>query len=551
MTTGKRHLDIAMLLVALVAAGAFWCTARWAINDIDDLSFSMISALENRDGATIVVHNKPVDSLADAMSSQAVDYRYSNGRFLIHTLAQWFVGTQSLDTFAVANSLVFLLFIAAFMALAVPRPRRLWQLLVACSLVWLAMPTGLVMFLGSVTSSLDYLWTGAATLCLLCGLKHWESMERVPAWQLPLIAVAAMAAGSMQESYSIGVSAALLLHAWRRRHHLNNAVVTLIVAYLLGTAVCVLAPANFKRVNLMGGYGPHMGAVRGLLQSPATWLLAASMAVAFFKNRPALRATLREHHILAVAMAVNFLFAFMVGFTGVWQLTGIFVFALIITAHLWCHTWLRRPAAGIAAATALVALAAVVHVPAARARHLMHDEQERIFESVRRNSEPQFVSVEGATQLTSRLRRSALWPLSGRYVVLHPQAMVNDDQRCCRLALSRFVTHCEDAHRVKAILPCSPAKIEATFTPANAAGQGVHFVGEDFAALRLVRRVPMDDVSVTVEMRSLLPGHSKQVRLAANQAYEYNGRHYYIFGFSLLRDKLVKVLSVNIQDSKN
>ena len=97
MTVPKMKTKTRIFLWLLLAVGCLlYCAMeRWFVYDIDDYGFSTVSQLAiGADGSTLVTNDVPVTSLADAIRSQLVSYRYYNGRFLIHGLVQWLCGTQ-------------------------------------------------------------------------------------------------------------------------------------------------------------------------------------------------------------------------------------------------------------------------------------------------------------------------------------------------------------------------------------------------------------------------------------------------------------------------
>ena len=114
----KKWLLAAFVIIASVL---YFMQDQWFTRDIDDYGFSTIMELVDLpDGSRIIIHEQPVNSLGDALRSQVNAYQQYNGRFLVHTVVQWFSGTKG-DTFiAVANTLMWALMMVCFVLLGAP-----------------------------------------------------------------------------------------------------------------------------------------------------------------------------------------------------------------------------------------------------------------------------------------------------------------------------------------------------------------------------------------------------------------------------------------------
>ena len=112
----KKWLLAAFVIIASVL---YFMQDQWFTRDIDDYGFSTIMELVDLpDGSRIIIHEQPVNSLGDALHSQVNAYQQYNGRFLVHTVVQWFSGTKG-DTFiAVANTLMWALMMVCFVLLS-------------------------------------------------------------------------------------------------------------------------------------------------------------------------------------------------------------------------------------------------------------------------------------------------------------------------------------------------------------------------------------------------------------------------------------------------
>lgn len=453
-----------LILALFVIAGTllFFLQDQWLVRDIDDYGFSTLNELaRDESGNAYVVHNKPVLSFGDAIASQQVAYTDYNGRFLIHTMSQWFNSMKS-DWPAIAlNTLAWAVLLACFTLLALERKRlKVPYLILTFAVLWLTMPNALIMMIGSITAAADYLWTGAASLFFLLVFDKVKQREtKLPIALVVAVALMSLIAGAMQESFSIGISAGLVVYAMLNWRKLSRDAWVMILFYIIGTLLVSLAPANFKRSDMMG----HMVrtyVLTDLVKVPVVSLtLLIALITLIFKPSVFIK-TLRENTVILVAIVVNLLFAVFVAYTGAWQLTCISLFCAILMLKMATEVFTSK--AFVTALAVIAALAVgVVYVAQFKYRKDMnHMEQTMYQEALDGHG---LINLKPSFDIDKPFRESRLAPLIRQYLRNPFETLIFNNQQNGVSLLSKFLTKCDNPDLVKALLPDSPENIANLF----------------------------------------------------------------------------------------
>lgn len=454
------------LLLAFVVIGSvlFCMQDMWLVRDLDDYAFSTINELRvNELGEPYMVHERPVQSLADALASQRVAFVHYNGRFLIHSLSQWFNSTDSTTPAIIFNTLSWALLIACFVLLAYGRKRLDVPLLViAFAVLWLTMPSSLWMMLGAITAAADYLWTGAANLFVLWIFYRITRGSYKPSWlKTLLIGVCALIAAAMQESFSIGISVGLIIYCLLNRKRLSRDVWVLVICYLIGTALVTMAPANFKRSDMMG----HMirwYALIDLMRAPIMPLTLLTAAIMLVMKPAELLRIFKQNIVLVVALVVNLLFAVLVAYTGAWQLTCVNVFSAILFLQMLPFFLRGKVAKKVIAIVAAIAVIVVYSLQFNYRRDMW-----QVAQTMHRQALDGvgLLDLSRSYEIDEPYRQSALAPLYRQYLRNPFETMIINSQQTGVSSLSKFLTRCQQPELVKALLPESPDSIARRFQP--------------------------------------------------------------------------------------
>lgn len=500
--SSKKWLLAAFVIIAAVL---YFVQDQWFTRDIDDYGFSTIMKLMVLpDGSHHILHEQAVGSWGDALQSQAVAYKDYNGRFLVHAVVQWFSGTKG-DTFiAVANTLMWALMIACFVLLSFGKKRlNVANLIIAFAVIWLLMPNAMKMFLGSISGTVNYLWASAGNLLVLLLYKHCQRQETSVVTAIA-VALLALIVGSLQESFSIGIAAGLIVHALLNSKRLPRAAWAIVVCYAIGTAICVLAPASFMRANFMG-QGLRWYVLIDLVKVPVVALTMLAVIVLSLTRRQVVIDVLKENTVILTAIVVNLLFAIIIAYTGAWQLTCTSLLTAILLLQMFCRAITRRWPR-IVLACAAVCCAIAIYAVQQNYRHQMWDFEQAMFQEAL-TTQDGIINMGEALAIDLPYSQSRLAPLYRQYLKNPFEELITNEQRNGPGLLSKFLTHGSSDDLVKAFVPDSPEHIASLFAPDH---NGSHRLGR-FAITRF-------DEGTEPPSTGIPP----------RQQWTYNGKVYYL-----------------------
>jgi hypothetical protein len=331
----KRKITIVSILIVFFLA--FYVQNQYAIFSIDDWTYAFIvneDVFNYQSVAEDHVIRQPITSLHDAIVSQSRDYFKTNGRFIIHSIVQYICGTMTMPQFIILNTIMFGFFTILIIKLS-DGISNLYNLLFVLSSIWILFPHKGLTFMGNVTCSVDYLWSSVGTL-LFISLFLWLKNIiycRYSSIITLFLTIYSFIAGSLQESFTIGVSGTLFLYIIYKRKKIDKKEILISISYIIGTITCMITPANFRRFDDIGGGGFHFNCLLGLLSSPIVIITLIILAV-LLKNRR-LISTIKENYLIIIPFIINICFAVFIAYNGRHQLTSINVFGLIFIIRMW------------------------------------------------------------------------------------------------------------------------------------------------------------------------------------------------------------------------
>ena len=324
----KYNLSVKIVLV--ICFIAFYLQERYAIFSIDDWTYAFVVQDDYHNYQSVTddhVIRKPVTSIYDAFISQSRDYFKTNGRFLIHALVQYICGTKTMGQFIVLNTVMFSFFILLLLRL-INHHLNIWNLLIILSSFWILFPHKGMTFMGNITCSIDYLWSSVVTLLFIYIIekitKYNNSYHSLTLYSIIFFS---LIAGSLQESFSIGICGTLLIYILLYRHSIDHQLLTIFIAYMIGTVICMITPANFRRFDDIEGMGFHINSLLGLLSSPPFVIFTITIIV--FAIRKKLVSVIKDHFLIIIPIFINVLFVIFIAYNGRHQLTAINVFSFI------------------------------------------------------------------------------------------------------------------------------------------------------------------------------------------------------------------------------
>ena len=515
----RRLLGVA--LVVLVTAVLFYIQDRWYILNTDDFAFSTMSELVTDDaGNRFIIHDYPITSLGDVLKSQAACYMMYSGRYVCHGIIQWFCGTKSPGFYVVVNTVMWVVMFVGLLLMAFGRRRcTAANATLAFCVIWLLMPNALRMFTGAAASAINYLWTGGITFFFLLLFERIKDRNKpIAAWTVPLMVIYALFAGTMQESFSIGVSAGLCLYLILKRKEVSWVAWVLFAAYVLGTALNVFAPGNMVRSDNLG-HIVRWQVIKDLLKVPVFDLFIITAAIALFIKPGVVIDLFKRNLIIVVAVIVNLLFAVFVAYTMAWQLSCISLFCAILLLQLYdrmVENKVVKTMLPIVAACATLA----IYIPMHQYRHEMWDAQQAIMKEALTSSDG-LISLKRATEIDNRYSQSRFSPILWIYIRNQLAPLVLNDQFVEPGMISNYLTRCRNPKLIKALLPDSAEAIAGAFakeTPMMISGnEAVYFEG-----YTIVR----NDTEEACLLEGLIPC----------QSWQFKGKYYKLYFGNIHRE---------------
>lgn len=316
------------MLLFIVSVGSFYVLDLQGLWMGDDLGYMFTdTSLHKGDGAILT-------SPSEIITTQASHWMNCNGRFIVHTLVQLFVGFLGKDIFCAVNALMFGMLVLLTCRLALPVGRfGFGSGLSVAVILWLCLPRPGVTMLSLVSYSVNYLWTA---VIILFFLLFWRAVEehRVKRNGIIWACIYAFFAASWQESFSVPVSAGLIAWWCVAGHKATGREISVIICFLIGTILISLAPGNFHHALQGGGIAPQAllakvtALGKDLLISPLMFLALAIIVWTIGKPEKCRQYCERNVTLLTAVLAAAILATF--SYTAIRQLFAPFLFAAIL-----------------------------------------------------------------------------------------------------------------------------------------------------------------------------------------------------------------------------
>ena len=332
-TTKLNKSDYIFLLIVFIV---FYLLNRFSPFTSDDYFYSFISGMnEGINGEYI-----PIDSLKDAIQSQINDYTNVNGRFLVHVLTSYFCGVTGVGIFRILNSIIFILLIIGIIKLTRYEfgYKKTDKYIITFGL-FLLMPMPGEIFLGHIANCVNYLWVACAVVYFIIIYQKVKDNNYNYSINI-LLFVFAFIVGSLQESFTIGVSVALFFYYCFHIKEFKGNVIWLVIGFWLGTCVLFFAPGNFKRLDgemanqdLSILVKTFSNLTHLVLDCYLLLFLTIVSFILFIKKRKVLVSFLKQNMFYIIPIVISALIIAIV-FTGKKQLCCVGLFSLILLIKL-------------------------------------------------------------------------------------------------------------------------------------------------------------------------------------------------------------------------
>lgn len=283
-----------------------------------------------------------VNSIMDAVRFQANDYMTHNGRFIVHTLTAYFCGKLGVEWFRIINSFIFVLLVYGILDLIRSEfgKRKIDKYIIAFVLFMLLPCPGMIVF-GSIAMCINYLWTACAITYFMILFKSAVERNVNNNKKMKILYfLIALLIGSLQESFSLGISAALFFYYCFHIKKFKGTVFWIVIGFWLGTLIVTFAPGNFVRLNEVnnaeGGFGlsklfSHFSEI--IFNAKLFVVLCFCMLVLFIKNKSKFVNFITENALYFLIILFCSLVSIII-FSGERQVTCIELFSFILIIKL-------------------------------------------------------------------------------------------------------------------------------------------------------------------------------------------------------------------------
>lgn len=305
-----------VVMFAVTAVVMFFLNRMAPLTLMDDVAYRCVWVEDDMD---LSIAQRPIETFADIVESQKIHYYVTNGRAVVHTVAQAvlaFVGENVSD---VLNTLFFclLVWLSARFVLMPTSENDKSRIVFQCSsltdvdvavflfifLFYILMPGFKDVFLYTL-GCVNYLWTAVAVLLFL--IYFYRNEQRHCTAISYVMCPIALLAGWTHEALTLPLSFGLCVWmAVERRRVLSSAVLPAVVCFMIGSALCSFSPATIGRAaaDSLSVQQRMFACVRNLvLNMHITLLLLGAIAVTWLKCRDVLLSELQRHLVLYSAL---------------------------------------------------------------------------------------------------------------------------------------------------------------------------------------------------------------------------------------------------------
>ena len=259
-----------------------------------------------------------IGGVADIFRSQVVHYQVQNGRVVVHSVAQFFIGLVGKNAFNIVNALLFCILVLLCARFAVPlgtqvqyagqrRPACRYDgfaaVVFSVFILFVLIPGFQDAFLWFV-GSFNYLWTAVAVVLFVN--YFYRAKEQPFSPSCLLVCPLALLAGWTHEGLTLPLSLAFIL--WlvvERGKALRSSALPGVICFIAGMMLCVLSPGTVLRASasdatllrrlLLGGYNM-------LVFVRVLWVLLVATLVLWVRRRSTFVREFARHYELWFAL---------------------------------------------------------------------------------------------------------------------------------------------------------------------------------------------------------------------------------------------------------
>lgn len=245
-----RNQKIALsLLLSLIFLGFLYLNRLTPLT-MDDFSYSFIF------DETQFSETERVQTISDVIVSQYNHYFHYNGRSIVHTFVQIFLGIfgDRIIIFDIFNSIFFVLLVS-LLSIWIKKRNRLSNkdfllvFILSTIFCWFLIPSPSTTLMWK-TASVNYLWTMVASLAFII-LFDWISCRRINISVLKLLPLSIFSffCGWGHEGISVGIACGIVLYCIIKRKYISRTLLIVSMSYCLGVLFVVVSPGIIDRAS--------------------------------------------------------------------------------------------------------------------------------------------------------------------------------------------------------------------------------------------------------------------------------------------------------------
>lgn len=322
MTRFSRN-PLTYIVVALMIA--VFILIYWVSTNViwlgDDFYYQFIF---HPDTTPLVASSPHINDVSDIFYSQFNHFFSSNGRLFAHFWVQLFCGILGVKWFAVLNGLAYIaLFTAIVFFLRSLKNPKTWLSVII--LIFLSFITKM-----TPSTQIGYIWMAIPNILFIYLFLKGKNYGYI---SLFLLAIFSLLTGNSHESYSIGISAAIIIYWIGNIRNFGCTRYVMGIAYGIGTLIICLSPAARGRA-----VGADVDTFQSLFffffSLRATYLLCLVLLYKVWVKKESIKAIYKSNSFLFNVLIVSIVFNLLVGVFCHRQLFGAELMAILIILRL-------------------------------------------------------------------------------------------------------------------------------------------------------------------------------------------------------------------------
>lgn len=325
--------DIYFILIVFIV---FYLLYRFSPFILDDYAYSFIGGMSNGINGKFY----KIESLNDIITSQIQDYMRWNGRFIIHSITSYFCSIGNIEIFRILNSIIFCFLLIGIIILlrAEYGFRKTDKYIILFSLIIITPASGQIYF-AHIAYVINYLWTSCAIIYFIILLNKIKEKSYSILINILLFAIGIIT-GSLQESFTIGISGALFIYYCFNLKKFTGSIRWIVIGFWIGTCIVVGAPGNISRaigntavLRFSGWKIFAFNFIHLILDSRLFFLCIILSIYQYIKNKTQFILFIKHNYLYYLAIIFNGITVIIV-YTGLRQLACIELMSLILNLKI-------------------------------------------------------------------------------------------------------------------------------------------------------------------------------------------------------------------------